>query len=37
MLFNYGKCKCIDIGYGNVDEEYKMGGAVLGGTQKKRT
>ena len=26
MLFNFGKCKCIHIGHGNMDEEYKMGG-----------
>ena len=30
MLFNFGKCKCIHIGHGNMDEEYKMGDAVLG-------
>ena len=29
MLFNFGKCKCIHIGNGNMDEEYKMGDAVL--------
>ena len=32
MLFNFGKCKCIHIGHGNMDEEYKMGNAVLGRT-----
>ena len=32
MLFNFGKCKCIHIGHGNMDEEYKMGDAVLGRT-----
>ena len=32
MLFNFGKCKCIHIGHGNMDEEYKMGDAVLGKT-----
>ena len=26
MLLNFGKCKCIHIGHGNMDEEYKMGG-----------
>ena len=26
MLFNFGKCKCIHIGHGNMDEEYKMVG-----------
>ena len=36
MLFNFGKCKCIYIGHGNMDEEYKMGNAVLGrSTQEK--
>ena len=35
MLFNIGKCKCIHIGHGNMDEEYKMGDAVLGRTTKK--
>ena len=25
MLLNFGKCKCIHIGHGNMDEEYKMG------------
>ena len=29
MLFNFGKCKCIHIGHGNMDEEYKMEDAVL--------
>ena len=32
MLFNFGKCKYIHIGYGNMDEEYKVGDAVLGRT-----
>ena len=32
MLFNFGKCKCIHLGLGNMDEEYKMGDAVLGRT-----
>ena len=32
MLFNYGKCKCINIGHGNMNEEYKMWDAVLGRT-----
>ena len=34
MLFNFGKCKCIHIGHVNMDEEYKMGDAVLGRTTK---
>ena len=32
MLLNFGKCKCIHIGHGNMDEEHKMGDAVLGRT-----
>ena len=32
MLLNFGKCKCIHIGHGNMDEEYKMGDALLGRT-----
>ena len=32
MLLHFRKCKCIHIGHGNMDEEYKMGGAVLGKT-----
>ena len=27
ILLNFGKCKCIHIGHGNMDEEYEM--AVL--------
>ena len=30
MLLKFGKCKCKHIGHGNMDEEYKMGDAVLG-------
>ena len=37
MLFNFGKCKCIHKGHGNMDEKYKMGDAVLGRPHKKRT
>ena len=36
MLFNFGKCKCIHIGHGNMDEGYKMGDAVLGRTTQKK-
>ena len=32
MLLNFGKCKCIHTGHGNMDGEYKMGDAVLGRT-----
>ena len=30
--WHFGKCKCIQTGHGNMDEEYKMGNAVLGRT-----
>ena len=38
MLLNFGKCKCIYIGHGNMDEveEYKMGDAVLGRTTQEK-
>ena len=36
MLFNFGKCKCIHIGHVNMDEEYKMVGAVLGRTTQEK-
>ena len=36
MLFNFGKCKCIHIGHGNMDKEYKMGDAVLGRTTQEK-
>ena len=34
MLLNFGKCKivCMHIGHGNINEEYRMGDAVLGRT-----
>ena len=32
MLFNFGKCKCMHIGHGNMDEEYKLGEVILGRT-----
>ena len=25
MLFNFGKCKCLHTGLGNLDVNYKMG------------
>ena len=34
MIFNFGKCKCIHIGYGNVSKEYAMGNTILGTTDK---
>ena len=36
MLLNFGKCKCIHIGHGNMDEEYKMGDVVLGRTTQEK-
>ena len=36
MLLNFGKCKCIHIRHGNMDEEYKMGDAVLGRTTQEK-
>ena len=36
MLLNFVKCKCIRIGHGNMDEEYKMVDAVLGGTTQEK-
>ena len=36
MLLNFGKCKCIHIGHVNMDEEYKLGDAVLGKTTQKK-
>ena len=32
MLFNFGKCKCLRTGHGNLDVNYKMGDTVLGTT-----
>ena len=36
MLFNFGNCKCIHIRHGNMDEEYKMGDAILGRTTQEK-
>ena len=36
MLLNFGKCKCIHIGHGNIDEEHKMRDAVLGRTTQEK-
>ena len=36
MLFNFGKCKFIHIGHGNMDEDYEMGDAVLGRTAQEK-
>ena len=32
MLFNFGICKYLHTGHGNLDANYKMGDAVLGTT-----
>ena len=32
MLLNFGKCKCILTGHGNLDVNCKMGDTVLGTT-----
>ena len=34
MLFNFGKCKCLHTGHGNVDAQYTMGGNVINTTIK---
>ena len=36
MLFNFGKCKCLHTGHGNLNVNYKMGDAVLGTTVKEK-
>ena len=36
MLFNFGKCKCLHTGHGNLDVNYKMGYTVLGTTVKEK-
>ena len=36
MLFNFGKCKCLQTGHGNEDAQYKMGGTVLNTTLKEK-
>ena len=36
MLLNFGKGKCIHIGHGNMDEEYKMGDVVQGRTTQEK-
>ena len=36
MLFNFGKCKCVHIGHGNMDEQYKIGDAVQGRTTQEK-
>ena len=36
MLLNFGKCKCLHIGHGNMDVNYKMGDTVLDTTIKEK-
>ena len=36
MLFNFGKCKCLHTGHGNLDINYNMGDTVLGTTAKEK-
>ena len=36
MLFNFGKCKCLHIGHGNLDIKYNMGDTVLCTTVKEK-
>ena len=35
-VIKFWKCKCIHIGHGNMDEEYKMGDAVIGRTTQEK-
>ena len=36
MLFNFGKCKCLHTGHGNLNVNYKMGDTILGTTVKEK-
>ena len=36
MVFNFGKCKCIHVGHGNVSKEYFMGNTILGTSVKEK-
>ena len=36
MLLNFGKCKCLHTGHGNLDGYYIMGNTVLGTTIKEK-
>ena len=36
MLFNFGKCKCLHTGHGNLDVNHKMGNTLLGTTVKEK-
>ena len=35
-ITNFGKCKCLHAGHGNLDVNNKMGDAVLGTTVKEK-
>ena len=36
MLLNFGKCKCLHTGHGNLDVNFKMGNTVMGTTVKEK-
>ena len=36
MLFNFGKCKCLQIGHGNEDAQYTMSDTVQNTTVKEK-
>ena len=36
MLFNFGKCKCLQTGPGNTGMNYEMGGTILNKTGKEK-
>ena len=36
MLFNFGKCKCLQTGPGNTGMKYEMGGTILSKTVKEK-
>ena len=36
MLFNFGKCKCLHTGHGNLNVNYQMGDTVLGTAVKEK-
>ena len=36
MLFNYGKCKCLHTGPGNMGMNYEIGGTILSKTVKEK-
>ena len=36
MLFNFGKCKCLCAGHGNLGVSCKVGDTVLGNTVKEK-